>query len=106
LVGVFRPVVEIALLAMCHTQEHLPLGGTIAAELIRDDDPRDIGQALQQLAKELLRRLLVPLALHEDVEPVAVLIDCPPQIVPFAVDAEKDFIEVPLITRSGAAMPS
>jgi hypothetical protein len=36
---------------------------------------------------------------------VAVLIDRPPQIVPFAVDAEKDFIEVPRITRSGAAMP-
>jgi hypothetical protein len=37
--------------------------------------------------------------LHQDIEHVAVLIDGPPQIVPFAVDPEKDFIEVPLISR-------
>jgi hypothetical protein len=38
-------------LAMFHTREHLPLGRTIAAELIRDDDPRHIGQPLQELAE-------------------------------------------------------
>jgi hypothetical protein len=37
---------------------------------------------------------------------MAVLIDRPPQIVPFAVDGEKDFIEVPLVPTSGTAMPS
>jgi hypothetical protein len=44
--------------------------------------------------------------LHQEVEPVAVWIDHPPQRVRFAGEAEKDFIEVRLITRSGAAMPS
>jgi hypothetical protein len=103
---VFRPVGEIVLLAMVHTREHLPLGGTIAAELICDDAPREIGQALQQLAEASLRRVRVSPTSHQDVEHVAVSIDGPPEIVPFAVDAEKDFDEVPRITRSGAAMPT
>ena len=36
--GVLTPVVEIAALAMFHSGEHLALGGTVAFELIRDDD--------------------------------------------------------------------
>jgi hypothetical protein len=44
--------------------------------------------------------------LHQDIEDGTVLIDGAPQIVLFAVDAENDFIEVPRITRSGAAVPS
>jgi hypothetical protein len=78
-VGVFPSVVEIALPAMFHTRENLPLGGIVAAKLIRDHDPQDIGQALQQLVEVFLRRLLVLLALHEDDEHVAVLFDRPPR---------------------------
>ncbi len=42
LMRVFRPVIQVAMLAMFHTREHLPLGRAIAAKLIRDDDPRDV----------------------------------------------------------------
>jgi hypothetical protein len=40
--------------------------------------------------------------LYENIQDVAILIDRPLQIMPFAVDVEKDFIEVPFITRSRA----
>jgi hypothetical protein len=46
LVGIFRTVVQIAMLPVLDTREHLPLGGTIAWQLIRDDDSRHIGQPL------------------------------------------------------------
>jgi hypothetical protein len=86
LVGILGAVVEIAVLAMLHTREHFPLGRTIAFELIRDDDPRDVHQPLQQLAKELLRGVLVSPPLHQDIQHVAVLIGRPPQIMAFVVD--------------------
>ncbi len=43
--------------------------------------------------------MLVAPTLHQDIEPLAVLSDRPPQIVPLAVDPEQDFIEVLLISR-------
>jgi len=104
LVGVCGSVVEIAVLAMFHTGQYLTLRGTIALQRIRDDDAWDISQALEQLAEEPLGRFFVTPALHQNIEHMAILIDRPPHIVPFAIDAEKDFIEVPLVTRSGAAM--
>jgi hypothetical protein len=43
------------------------------------------------------RRLKPPL-LHQDVEHLAVLIHCPPQIMPYLVDRDEHFIQMPLIT--------
>jgi hypothetical protein len=60
LVRVFRAVVEIAMLAMFHTRENLPLRSAVASEFIRDDHPRHVRQALKELAEELLRGPLVP----------------------------------------------
>ena len=52
--GVLTPIIEIPALAMFHPGQYLALGRAIAFELIRDDDPRHVLQALQQLAEELL----------------------------------------------------
>jgi hypothetical protein len=71
---------------MFHTREHCPLGRTITFELIRDDDPRDIRQPFQQLAKEQPRGVLVSPPLHQDIQHVAVLIGRLPQIMALAVD--------------------
>ena len=43
LVGVFRTVIQIAMLAVLHARQDLPLRRAIAFQLIRDDDPRRIG---------------------------------------------------------------
>jgi hypothetical protein len=51
-----------------------------------DDYPWHILQALEQLAEKLLRRVLITAALHENVEHVIVLIDGPPQVMPFTID--------------------
>jgi hypothetical protein len=60
LVGIFRAVVEIAMLAMFHARQDVPLRRAIAFELVRDDHPWHVGQALEQLPEELLGGVLVP----------------------------------------------
>src|SRR6516165_2550565 len=84
--GVLTPVIEIATLAMLHPGQYLTLGRAITLELIRDDDPWHILQALEQLAEKLLRRMLIAAALHENVEHLIVLIYSPPQVMPFTID--------------------
>ena len=69
--------------------------------MIRDDHPGHVAAALEPLPEDLLRRLLVPAALHQNIQPMTVLIDGPPEVMAFTVAAEKHLIEVPLITRPG-----
>jgi hypothetical protein len=68
--------------------------------VIRDDHPRHICQTCEEVAEESLRGLLVPPALHQDIENMAILIDGAPQIVTGAVDREEHCIEMPLVARS------
>src|SRR5256885_12345500 len=63
------------------------------------------GNRCKELAKELLGGSLVPPALDQDIQDVALLIDRPPQIVMFALDRQKYFLQVPLVPRPGAAAP-
>jgi hypothetical protein len=95
-----RTVVERAVLMMFHTWEHVPLRRTIAFELIRDDDPRDVRQPFQQLAKELLRGVLVSPPLHQDVQHMPLLIDRAPEILAYPIDRQKDLVEMPCVTGS------
>src|SRR5262245_36674072 len=53
LMGVLGAVIEIAVLTMFHTGQYLPLGGAVAFELIRNDDPGHVLAPFQQLAEEL-----------------------------------------------------
>ena len=72
LVGMLRTVVEVAVLAMCHPRQDLPLRGTVAFQLVRDDDPGHGGQPLEELAAKLLRRVCVPPALHKNIQDIAI----------------------------------
>jgi hypothetical protein len=94
---VFAPVIEVATLAMLHPGQELPLHHAVAPELIGDHHAWYVWQPFEQLAKELLRGLLVAAALYQDVEDVVVLIDGAPEVMTFTIDGEKHLIEVPLI---------
>src|SRR5262249_46382765 len=89
LIRVPCPVVQIAMLTVFHPREHLALGGAVALELIGDEHPRHVGQALEQLAEELLCGRLVAPALDQDIKDVSILIYGPPEIAPCAFDAQK-----------------
>src|SRR5215471_13277708 len=95
--GMLTPVVQIATLAVFDPGQDLSFGRAVALQLIRDDDPRDISQALEQLAKELLRRVLIAPALDQNVEDVVVLVDSAPQGMAFAMNRQKHLVQVPLV---------
>ena len=101
MVRILGAVIEIPVLAVLHPRQHLLFCGTIAFELVRDDDPRNILAALEQLAEEFLGRVFVPQPLDQDIQDMTVLIHRPPQVVAFAMDCQKDLIEVPLVAWSG-----
>jgi len=100
---VLRSVIEIPMLAMFHAREDLALGSPIALEFIRDDDPRNVLTALEELAEELLGGPFVPSPLYQDVELHAILIHGPPQIMPLLIHRDENLIQVPLITRLGTS---
>jgi hypothetical protein len=97
LMGVLRMVVEVAVLTMLHTREDLPLRGAVALQFIGDEDTRYVLAPLEELAEKLLGGLLIPPPLYQNVEHDAVLIHGPPQIMPFLVDRDEHFIQMPLI---------
>jgi hypothetical protein len=101
LVGVLRPIVERAVLAMFHAWEALALGRAVAFAFIGDDHAWDILAALEERAEELLGGVLVAPPLHQDVELYAILIHCPPQIMPFLIDRAEHFIQMPRIPWPG-----
>src|SRR5688500_2814972 len=103
LVGVFRTVIQIAVLAVLHARQDLPLGRAIAFELVRDDHPRNVLAALEQLAEECLGCVLVPPSLDQDIQYMTVLIDRPPEIMALAADRERHLVQVPLIARPGTS---
>jgi len=80
------------MLPMFHTGQALAQGRPVALEFACDDHPRHIGRPLHKLAEASLRRLLVSLALHQDIEDVPVLVDGPPQVVAGALDGQKDLV--------------
>jgi hypothetical protein len=94
-------VVAIALLAMFHARQDVPLRRPVALQLVRDEHPWHVGQALEQLPEEFLGGVLIPPTLDHYIQDVAVLIHGTPQIVTVSVHGEKDLIEVPLVARLG-----
>ena len=100
LVRVLGAIIAIPMLPMLDSWQYLALGGSVALEFVGDDHARDVDQAFQKFAEELLRCPLVAPALYQNVEYIAVLINGPPQIVMLPLDGQKHLIEVPLIAGS------
>jgi hypothetical protein len=103
LVGIFRAVIEVHVLAVLHARQNLLLGCAIALQLVGNDHSRHVPAPFEELAEELLGRMLVPPALHQDIEHSPVLIHGLPEIMALPIDREKDFIEIPLVTRPRAS---
>ena len=87
---VLAPVIEIPTLTMLDPWENLALGGAVALQLVGNDDAGHVREAFEQLAKKLLRSLLIAPALYQDVERVIVLVDSAPQVMALAIDRQED----------------
>ena len=69
LVGVFRTIVEVVVLPMFHAREELPLGCSVAFQLIGGEHPRDILAPFEQLAEKFLGSRFTPPMLHQNIQP-------------------------------------
>ena len=105
LMRVLCAIVEALVPAMFDAGHHLLLRCLVTAKLVRDEHTRHILAAFEEFTEELLRRSLVSPALDEDIEHVAILVNCPPEIGGLAVDLQKHFIQKPLVSRFGASAP-
>ena len=65
---VLRAIIPIAMLPVLYTEEHLPLRGPIALQLVGHNDPWHVLPPFEELPEELLRGFLVALALHQHIE--------------------------------------
>ena len=101
LMGVLGPVVEVLRAAMGHRRQKLAVSDLIAGQLVGDNHPRHLSQALEQLTEKPLGRHRVAARLHQDVEHVAVLVDRAPQLMGGAVDLHEDLVEVPFVAGAG-----
>jgi hypothetical protein len=88
------------MLAMLDTRHNLSLGSGTTFELVSNQNPWRITQALGTLAKESLGSLPVAPALHEDVQDMTVLVDCAPEVMVLALDRRHDLVEVRFVAPS------
>ena len=99
LVGVLGAVVQVLRPAMLHRRHELAVRHLVAGELVGDDHPGHVPQALEQSAEELLCGHRVSARLDQNVEHVAVLVDRAPQVPLCAVDLDEHLIQVPFVAR-------
>jgi hypothetical protein len=83
---------------MFDPRDYLPLRGCIAFQPIGDDHAWDIPAAFEGLAEARLGGDLIPPSLHQDIEHVPVVVDGTPEILPFTVNGEEYFVQVPCVT--------
>ena len=75
---------------MFDTPQDLSLGCTMAGKSVGDDRAGYILAALKELAKEFLGCGLIPMALHQDIQHIAMLINRAPEVGRFALDGQED----------------
>ena len=95
LVGHLGPVVLVPCGSVGCRQPEVSAGGRIASQFVRDQLPWRSTLSLQELAEEALGGSRVPMARHQDVQDVAVLIHCSPEVVAFPADPDEHLIQVP-----------
>ena len=103
LVGDFDPVVLVSRGAVKDRRHDGAVGGRIAAKLIGDESPWLSVLTLQQPTEEAFCCAPVATGLKENIDHVAVLVDCTPKIVPATPDADEQFVQVPGVTQTSLA---
>ena len=78
----------------------VPMGDTVAAQLVGHEPHGFLALTLQESAKESPRRTRVPAGLDEEVDQVPVLVHGAPQILTLPVDRDEDFVQEPRIAEA------
>ena len=98
--GDFGAIVRVLGRVVGDTGHDVPLGNSVAAQLVGHETTRFLSLTLQECSEESPRRTPVPTGLDEDVDQITVLIHRAPEILALTVDRHEDFIQEPRISES------
>jgi hypothetical protein len=102
LMGDFGSIVRVLSRVMDGTRHLFSMRRTVASQLVSDESPRCLTLLLEQPTKEAGCRFRIASCLHQDIQDLAILVNCSIQIALLFVDPNEDFIQEPLITaRTG-----
>jgi hypothetical protein len=87
------------MLTMFHSRHKVAFGHCITLEFVRDQNIGERAHSFEQLAEKALGRMSVTPPLHQDIESVAVLIDCPPSYCRCSVFSSANVTETPLLQQ-------
>ena len=84
-----------------HGRRDGPVRRAVAEQFVGDQSPGRAPLFFQQLPKESSGRPPIAAWLYEDVEDLAVLVHGSPEILPSALDRQKEFVEIPGVAQPG-----
>jgi hypothetical protein len=96
----FGAIVGVTLRVVSHVAQNRSHGGRVAPKFVGNDTKWFLSLAAQQSSKESSCGALIAARLNQDVDHVAVLIHCTPEILLLAVDSNEDFVHVPHIAEA------
>jgi len=79
----FGLVVEPFVLPVFNSGHDFSFSDSVAFQLVGDDDTRNIGHPFQKLVEETLGGFPIASELYQDIERIAILIHCTPEVVVF-----------------------
>ncbi len=85
--------------------KHLSVSGRIASKFVGHELPRRPPLLFQHLAKEAFSGFLVAAACDQDVENIAVLVHCSPEIMTLTADRDEHFVHVPDVAEPTLPSP-
>ena len=98
--GSFGAIVRVLGRVVGDTGHDVPLGHSVAAQLVGHETTRFLSLTLQELSEESPRRTPVPTGLDEKVNQVTVLVHGAPQILALTGDRDEGFVQKPRISES------
>ena len=98
--GYFGAIVRVLGRVVGDTGHDVPLGNSVAAQLVGHETTRFLSLTLQEFSEESPRRTPVPTGLDEKVNQVTVLVHGAPQILALTGDRDEDFVQKPRISES------
>jgi hypothetical protein len=96
----FGTIVRVLRRVMSDQGHDVPMGDSVATQLVGHETRRFLVLPFQELPKESPRRTRVPAGLDEEVDQVTILIHRAPEILAVTADRDEDFVQKPRIAES------
>jgi hypothetical protein len=91
----FGSIVRIDVIDVIDRGHDRPMSRIITSEFVGHQPPRFSPLAFEKTAEKALSRTLIATALHENVYGIPILINGTPEILPLALNRDKDFVDMP-----------